>query len=313
MLSFLTDAFREFGLSDAIDVAIVAALLYAGITWLRRSHAALVALGLALVGMVYLGARLLELHVTTWVFHGFFAAAALVGVVLFQEELRQGLEELAALAMGRREDHRPRFDSAEILSRALFRLAQEKVGALVVLAGMQKLDRYVQGGEELGGTLSAALLESLFDPHSPGHDGAVVLEDRRVSRFGVHLPLARGAGLPPGSGTRHSAALGLSERTDALCLVVSEERGTISSARHGTLRPVSSPEELIRVVGAFYRERRTLRAPRPSLRALARGHRVEKAAALVLALFLWLVVTGAGLHHSETPAAPPNARESAPR
>ena len=296
MLGFFTDAFREFGLSDAVDVALVAALLYAGITWLRRSHAALVALGLALVGMVYLGARVLELHVTTWVFHGFFAAAALVAVVLFQEELRQGLEELAALAMGRREDHRPRFDSAEILTGALARLAQEKIGALVVLAGMQKLDRHVSGGEELGGVVSAALLESLFDPHSPGHDGAVLLEDRRVSRFGVHLPLARGTGLPPGSGTRHSAALGLSERTDALCLVVSEERGTLSAARHGALRAVSGPEELLRLIAGFYRERRALRAPRPSLRALASGHRAEKAAALVLALFLWLVVTGAGLH-----------------
>jgi diadenylate cyclase len=288
----------------------VAALLYAGITWLRRSHAALVALGLCLVALVYLGARLLELHVTTWVFHGFFAAAALVAVVLFQEELRQGLEELAALAMGRREDHRPRFDTAEILAHALARLAQEKIGALVVVAGMQKLDRHVQGGEPLGGQLSAALLESLFDPHSPGHDGAVVVEDRRVSRFGVHLPLARGAGLPPGSGTRHSAALGLSERTDALCLVVSEERGTLSIARHGALRPVANPEELARLIGAFYRERRALRAPRPTLRSLARGHRVEKAAAVVLALFLWLVVTGAGLHRTETPGPGPGARSA---
>jgi len=299
--------------SDAVDVALVAALLYAGITWLRRSHAALVALGLCLVGLVYVGARLLELHVTTWVFHGFFAAAALVAVVLFQEELRQGLEELAAIAMGRREDHRPRFDSAETLAHALARLAREKIGALVVVAGMQKLDRHVHGGEELGGTLSAALLESLFDPHSAGHDGAVIVEDRRVSRFGVHLPLARGAGLPPGSGTRHSAALGLSERSDALCLVVSEERGTISAARHGALRPVGTPEELARLITAFHRERRALRAPRPSLRTLARGHRLEKAAALVLALFLWLVVTGAGLHRSASAPAPTNARAAAPR
>lgn len=313
MLGLLADAFREFGLSDAVDVALVAALLYAGITWLRRSHAALVALGLALVGVVYVGARLLDLHVTTWVFHGFFAAAALVAVVLFQEELRQGLEELAALAMGRREDHRPRFDSAEILAGALFRLTREKVGALVVLAGMQKLDRHVHGGEELGGKLSGALLESLFDPHSPGHDGAVVIEDRRVLRFGAHLPLARGAGLPAGAGTRHSAALGLSERTDALCLVVSEERGTISSARHGTLRPVASSEELVRVVAGFYRERRAQRAPRPGLRALASGHRVEKAAALVLALLLWLVVTSAGLYGSEPTAPAQNARAVAPR
>jgi uncharacterized protein (TIGR00159 family) len=290
----MVDALREFGISDAFDVAIVAALLYAGISWLRRSQAALVALGMGLLGIVYLGARLFELHLTTWVFHGFFAAAALVLVVIFQEELRQGFEELAAFAMGQRGDHRPRMDAADVLAHALSGLAREKNGALVVLAGTQKLERHLHGGEALGGQVSAALLESLFDPHSPGHDGAVVIEDREVTRFGAHLPLARGAGLPHGLGTRHSAAYGLSERTDALCLVVSEERGTISAARHGVLRPVGSPEELSRLIASFYRERRALRVSRPSLRSALAGHRLEKAAALLLALGLWLIVTTAG-------------------
>jgi len=299
-------AFGEFGISDAVDVAIVAGLLYAGISWLRRSQVALVALGMGLLGLLYLGARVFELHVTTWVFHGFFAAAALVLVVIFQEELRQAFEELAAFAMGRREEYRPRMDAAEVLARSLAELAREKTGALVVLAGMQKLGRHLHGGEELGGRVSKALLASLFDPHSPGHDGAVVIEDRAVSRFGVHLPLARGAGLPHGLGTRHSAALGLSERTDALCLVVSEERGTISAARDGGLRTVDNPEELVRLIASFYRERRALGQSRPSLRTFLSGHRLEKAAAVLLALGLWLIVTGAGLHHSTSP--PPASR-----
>lgn len=290
----MVETFREFGISDALDVGIVAVLLYAGISWLRRSQAALVALGMGLLGLVYLAARLLDLQLTTWVFHGFFAAAALVLVVIFQEELRQGFEELAAVAMGRREDARPRLDSTEVLARALARLAREKHGALVVIAGMQKLDRHLSGGEVLGGRVSEALIESLFDPHSPGHDGAVVISDRDVARFGAHLPLARGANLPHGLGTRHSAALGLSERTDALCLVVSEERGAISAARHGTLQAVESAADLERMIAAFHRERRALRGSRPSLRGALQGHRLEKAAALVLALALWLVVAGAG-------------------
>jgi hypothetical protein len=122
----------------------------------------------------------------------------------------------------------------------------------------------------------------------------VVIEDREVTRFGAHLPLTRGAGLPHGLGTRHSAALGVSERTDALCLVVSEERGTISAARHGVLRPVGNAEELSRLIASFYRERRALNASRPSLRSFLRGHRLEKAAAVVLAFGLWLIVAGAG-------------------
>ena len=309
----MIEALRGFGVSDALDVAIIAGLLYAGISWLRRSQAALVALGMALLGLLYLGARLLELHVTTWVFHGFFAAAALVLVVIFQEELRQAFEELAAFAMGRREDYRPRLDAAELLARSLGTLAREKIGALVVLAGRQKLERHLHGGEELGGRVSAALLESLFDPHSPGHDGAVVIEDRVVKRFAAHLPLARGSGLPHGLGTRHSAALGLSERTDALCLVVSEERGVISAARDGALREVQSPEELERLVASFYRERRALRSARPSLQTFLRGHRLEKAAAVILALGLWLIVTGSGLHHATSAAPPEGERVTSPR
>ena len=314
----MIDAIREFGFSDALDVAIVAALLYSGISWLRRSQAALVALGMGLLGLLYLLAQVFELHLTTWVFQGFFAAAALVLVVIFQEELRQGFEELAAFAMGRRDDNRPRMDAAEVLARALTGLAREKHGALVVLAGRQKLERHLHGGEKLGGRVSAALLESLFDPHSPGHDGAVVIEDREVSRFGAHLPLARGSGLPAGLGTRHSAALGLSERTDALCLVVSEERGTISVARHGLLRPVgaaadATAEELTRLVAAFYRERRALQRARPSLRTFLRGHRLEKAAAVLMALGLWLVVTGASAHQPSSRAPLESRKAEIPR
>jgi uncharacterized protein (TIGR00159 family) len=287
-------AFRTFGLYDGLDVALVALLLYVGMGWLRRSQAAPVALGLSLLGGLYLGARALGLHVTTWVFQGFFAVLALVLVVIFQEELRRGFEELAAFAMGRRGEHRPRLDAPELVARTLSELAQARVGALVVLAGSDRLERHVHGGEALGGELSHALLLSLFDPHSPGHDGAVLVEDRSVARFGAHLPLARAARLPAGLGTRHSAALGLSERADALCLVVSEERGTISAARRGELHALASEDELVKLVASFYRERRALHQARPGLRQLVSGRRAELALSLVLALGLWLLLAPAG-------------------
>ena len=283
-------ALRGFGPSDALDIAIVALLLYTGMSWLRRAHAALAALGLSLLGAVYLGARLLELELTTWVFQGCFAVLALALVVIFQDELRRGFEDLAAFAVARRGDRRSRLDTPELLARSLADLARERIGALVVVAGTQRLDRHLQGGHELGGRLSPALLASLFDPHSPGHDGAVVVEDRDVTRFGAHLPLARGAAALRGLGTRHSAAVGLSERSDALCLVVSEERGTVSAARNGELRPVGSEDELAKVVAAFYRERRALGRARPSLLELVSGRHAEKVAALLLAVGLWLLL-----------------------
>jgi diadenylate cyclase len=281
---------RSFGPGDALDVAVVALLLYAGMGWLRRAHAALAAIGLALLGGVYLAARALGLELTTWVFQGFFAVLALALVVIFQDELRRGFEELATFTLAGRAERRPRLDTPELIASALADLAGARIGALVVVAGTDPLERHLQGGHELGGRLSTALLASLFDPHSPGHDGAVVVEDRDVTRFGAHLPLARGASALRGLGTRHSAALGLSERTDALCLVVSEERGSVSVARDGELRPIGSEDELAKLVAAFYRERRVLGRARPRFAELVRGRHWEKAAALALALGLWLLL-----------------------
>ena len=282
-------AFRGFGPSDALDVALVALLLYTGMSWLRRTHAALAVLGLSLLAGVYLAARALHLQLTTWVFQGSFAVLALALVVMFQDELRRGFEELASYALARRGDRRPRLDTSDVLARALADLAAAKIGALVVVAGGQRLDRLLQGGHELGGRLSPALLASLFDPHSPGHDGAVVIEDRDVTRFGAHLPLARGTAALRGLGTRHSAALGLSERSDALCLVVSEERGSVSAARSGELRQIGSEDELAKLIASFYRERRALGRARPKLGELVRGRHLEKLAALALAVGLWVL------------------------
>lgn len=286
----MIETLAQFGLADAADIAIVTTLLYAGVSLLRRTQAALVALGIAFVGALYLTSSLLGLGLSTHVLQLFFATTGLALVVIFQDELRQAFEELAAWAIGRQSDHRPRLDSVDVLVESLSRLAREKVGALVVLSGLQKLDRHVHGGHDLGGRLSTPLLESVFDASSAGHDGAVIVEDRHVSRFGVQLPLSKNLQLLTGRGTRHSAALGLSERTDALCLVASEERGTISAAAHGNLREIRDEEELASLISHFYRQRRSLVAPRPLLVRVFQDHWVEKSAAFGAALALWLLM-----------------------
>lgn len=303
----MIEALQHFQLADAADVAIVATGLYATLSWLRRSQAALVAVGFALLGALYLGARFFGLGLTAWALNGFFAALALVLVVVFQDELRQALEELAAWALGRRADHRPRLDATEILVGALSRLAEARVGALVVIPGMQKLDRQLRGGTVLGGALSESLLQSLFDPHSPGHDGAIVVEDRRVARFGVQLPLSRNVQRLADFGTRHSAALGLAERSDALCVVVSEERGTLSVARDGKLESVPGARALAGELNRFYRARRALAAPEPRLGRVFRVRRGEKLTSLMLAFVLWLL-----LAHTTTRAPEPGAVAAPP-
>jgi len=289
----MLDRLEQFQLADAADVAIVAIGIYAILSLLRRSQGALVALGLALLGALYLAARGLGLELVTWVLQGLFATTALVLVVVFQDELRQACEELAAWALGRRADNRPRLDASDILVRSLSRFARRRVGALIVVPGVQKIDRHVQGGVALAGELSEPLLDSLFDPHSDGHDGAIVVVDRRVARFGVQLPLSRNVDQLAG-GTRHSAALGLAERCDALCLVVSEERGTVSVARDGELALVPNAQALASLLNEFYRSRRALAAPQPQLTRALRERGPEKLASLALAFVLWLLLSVAG-------------------
>ena len=254
----------ELRFSDAADVAIVAILLWMLIVWLRTTRARFAAVGLAILTGLYLLAQQLELQLTVWLFQGFFAAVVLVLIVVFQEDLRRLFERIAVAGLGRR---RPRSapDVVEIVTRAVADLAHASIGALIVIPGHDPLERHIEGGIHMRGRVSEPLLLSLFDPHSPGHDGAVLLEGNEIARFAVHLPLSADTRLPATGGTRHAAALGLAERADALCIVVSEERGTVSVARNGRLRALSRPEMIADELRRFLR----VADPAPSRSGLA--------------------------------------------
>lgn len=252
----------EFG-RDLLDVLLVTLLLWGGLLWLRKTRALPAFLGLTILAVIYLVARQLGLDLTAWIFQGFSAVVLILIVVVFQEDLRRLLEQIGAWGLGRRPEV-PTSDVADVVVRAVARLAQDRTGALLVMPGREPLDRHLEGGIRLDGALSEPLLLSLFDAHSPGHDGAVVIAGDRVVSFAVHLPLsADQAQLGPG-GTRHAAGLGLAERADALCVVVSEERGTVSVARDGTLRTLGTPGELARLLRAFQAEIATSGAARPA-------------------------------------------------
>lgn len=277
-------------LSDLIDVALVAVLLYALIVGLRGARGHLAAVGIAILGVVYLLARQLGLALTATLFQGFFAVSVLVFVVVFQREIRQFFERVAVL--GLRAGRAPVLASGplETLVSVVRELAETKRGALIVLPGRDPVEGHLAGGVPLDGELSWPLLVALFDPHSPGHDGAIVIEDERVRRFATHLPLSTNFEQLRLRGTRHAAALGLAERTDALCIVVSEERGTVSIARRGELRELGQPAELSRVLAEFADDlTSTLVARRGLGRRLAARWR-ELAVATGGSALLWLLV-----------------------
>jgi diadenylate cyclase len=284
-------ALLDLGIADVFDIAVVAVLAWVGLLLLRRTQARMALVGLAILAVVYVLARQLGLQLTAAILQGFFAVLVLVLVVVFQDDLRRFFEQIAALGLRRR--LAPVRDGVEdVLVRAVTRLAAGRVGALLVLPGLEPVERQLDGGIELGGRVSEALLLSLFDPSSPGHDGAVVLRGGLVERFAVHLPLSSDHAQLEGRGTRHAAALGLAERCDALCVVVSEERGTVCVARRGALRRLARPEDLGRELRALAAEL----APTPAagrrwpltVRGLPiRGR--DAALALAVAFGLWLL------------------------
>jgi uncharacterized protein (TIGR00159 family) len=294
--------FEELRARDLVDIAIVATLLWLVIAWLRNSRARLALVGLGAIAALFGLARTLELQLTTVLLQGFFAAVAVMLVVVFQEDLRRLFEVIAVWTL-RRGAPRPPPETERVLVRSLFRLAAEKVGALVVMPGREPLERHLEGGVYLDGRLSEPLLLSLFDPATPGHDGAVIVRANKVSRFGVHLPLSTDWDQLGGLGTRHAAALGLSERSDALCLVVSEERGTVSIAQAGRLERVGSSERLGTALHDFI-ERTSSGARLPSdpreLLARLRASWREGAVAFAAAVLLWaLSVPGSTVERFE--------------
>jgi diadenylate cyclase len=288
--------FTEIGYSGLLDILIVTLIIYAFLAALKRTRrSGLIFTGIIIVGAIYLIARKLNLLLTVSLLQGFFAVFLVALVVIFQEDLRYFFERVALwwlerrLPLHKRKSIRLPRREVEILARTLGDLAREKIGALVVIRGGDPIARHLDGGEEVRGLLSEPLLRSIFDPHSIGHDGAVIVDGNLIDKLGCHLPLSTNFGKLAHSGTRHAAALGLSERSDALCLVVSEERGTLSVAHHGDIRTVSTPAEVAEILEAFYDEISPPAEKRTWTRFILRDYR-EKLVAFGLAMVLWIIL-----------------------
>ncbi len=279
--------------SEVVDIILVAILLYTAMVWAQRTRAAFVVRGIAILGGIYLIARQLDLQMFAMIFQAFFAAFLVMIVVIFQEELRQMFEQIALWSMGRTGHPTLRSTTADALVRACADLARDRIGALVVIKGKDPLERHITGGILLEGRVSEPLLKSLFEPHSPGHDGAVLVENNRITRFAAHLPLSKDLDQLTNVGTRHSAALGLAELSDALCVVVSEERGTVSVAQNGRLRKLDNLQELGSLIQSFLSDKFASHEPASTPAVwlqLFRRNWLAKALAVALAIGFWYVL-----------------------
>jgi uncharacterized protein (TIGR00159 family) len=281
---------KELGWGDLLDIGFAACLIWFGFHALRTERTRRIGLGLLLYSAIILAANQLELELTVWILQGITAVIILVVVVVYQTEIRRLLERFPVSFFYRnRMSHAESVGLADLLTRVLGDLAAQKTGALIVLPGSTALDGVITPGIQLDGRLSRALLLSIFDSSSPGHDGALVIWGDRVERFGSRLPLSDQDDQLKERGTRHAAALGLAEKSDALVLVVSEESGRISVAREGRLLAMSQAD-LHREVETFLERHAVPVENGGRLKHVTLWAVFECLAALTVASMLWLVL-----------------------
>src|SRR3989344_4180006 len=233
-------------LTDFLDILIIALFIYSLFIFFRHTRTYMVFLGLAIAVSLYVIAGTFNLYLTSLTLKYFAGASVIVFAIIFQSEIRKYFEILGLL--GTRQIRAGALASkspttSEIIQSCV-RMAQSKVGALIVIQGRDNLDPFLEGGVTLDGAISEEVIMSIFDPHSEGHDGALIISNNRISKFGTHLPLSTNFKEIGKRGTRHSAALGLSESTDALCIICSEEKGKISICKDGKIKTLDELSDL---------------------------------------------------------------------
>jgi diadenylate cyclase len=246
----------EFTWRDAVDVLVVAIIIYGILALIRGTRAMQISIGLTVLGSTFFIARAFDLPALEAVSAQILFYLPFAVIVLFQQEIRRGLARMGGnplLAIFRRHGSHVPFEA--ILDGCSV-LAAKKVGALIAVEGAQTLRMYEDGAKSLDALVSRELLVTIFTPGGPLHDGAVIVRGNRIVAAGVFLPLTSAADPHLAHGTRHRAALGLSEETDALVIVVSEENGSIAAASEGVLEEGLDRDGLQRVMTKRFGDQR---------------------------------------------------------
>lgn len=234
-------------ISDVLDVLLVAFVIYSAIKLIRETRAIQLAKGFVLLMVIYAAVYFLHMQVSTYMFSMVFSNLLLVLVIVFSPEIRHALESVGRSSVSnfnffglkngediRRQEEQVKMVNA--VTKACADMSDKKIGALMVFEKESILGEIIHTGTPIDAEISAELIGNIFYPKAPLHDGAAVIRDARVAAAGCILPLTQDNTVSSELGTRHRAAIGLSEQTDALVVVVSEETGAISVAQKGTLR-----------------------------------------------------------------------------
>jgi diadenylate cyclase len=230
---------------DVVDILIVSLLIYEGLKLIRGTRAVQMAAGSLLILLLFYVSQLFPLQTVSWLIRSVLVYVVFAVIVLFQTDIRRGLSQLGSAPLFRYFGRAERAaETVEEVSAAAGMLSKRSIGALIVIEREIGLRNYVESGIPLDAEVSYDLLTTIFQPSGPMHDGAVILQEDRIAAAACFLPLTVNPSLDRDLGTRHRAAIGLTEECDAVAVVVSEERGEISMAIRGRLHRRLSVDDL---------------------------------------------------------------------
>ncbi len=253
-LNYLIKYIQLIRISDIVDIAVVAVIIYYIIKLIRETRAMQLVKGLAILMIIFFVSRLYKLNALNYILSGAMQIGLFAVIVIFQPELRNLLERMGRFKVGKFMDFAADSGTNDVqltiaaVVHAAVDMSATKTGALIVMERETRLGDFMTTGIMLEANVSSGLLENIFVPNTPLHDGAVIIRQNRIMAAGCMLPLTTNNNLSHELGTRHRAAIGLSESTDAIVIVVSEETGKISIARNGTLTRNLTGESLTKAL-----------------------------------------------------------------
>ena len=247
------------GFADIIDIIIVALVFYYGIKLVRQTRGFQLVKGVVYMGIIYFVGSAFNMSASSFLFSQLFRNIVIVMILLFQPEIRHAIESVGrggfkkvSLIFSRGNDYTDEEYkvSASNIAKAAGNMSDKKIGALIVIEGKTLLGEIISTGSEVDSNITSPMIENIFFPKAPLHDGAMIIRNNRIHSAGCILPLTQNE-VSFELGTRHRAAIGMSEHSDALIVVVSEETGAISVAHNGTLERNVTSGELLETVNAF--------------------------------------------------------------
>ena len=239
---FVLETVKDITVVNVIDIIILASIFFFLYRFIRDRRAGKLALGVAIISALYLFCYALDMHALRFVFDNFYQLGIIAVLIVFQPELRAALEKVGETPFsGLKSITSESRDVASIngdiesICAAVSDLSRDKVGALIVIERTTKLGEFIKSGVPIDSMISPYILKNIFFDKAPLHDGAVIIRGNRICAAGCFLPLSTNNDINKDLGTRHRAAIGLSEISDALVIVVSEETGVVSMAMNGNL------------------------------------------------------------------------------